>query len=141
MRRAVLILVLAMACASSDTKVNSLRVNVTETRGQRYTMTGQHTYTVIVTNTSPGQVEIQSIHVKPAGVTDFTFEDAMLTPGDVLSYGETREYPIWVEIVPEKGGLSPSFTMNLNSVSVTVSGRSETGNFVVSEVVTIQARS
>jgi hypothetical protein len=141
MRRGVLILILAVACASSDTKKNSLRIDVVEQRGQRFTMTGQHAYMVRVTNTSPGPVELESIHLKPAGVTDFTFEDEMLTVGDILSYGETREYPMFVTIVPEKGGSSSQFTANLNSVSVTIACRSESGTFVVSDVVPIQARS
>jgi hypothetical protein len=140
MRRAVLILILATACASGDAKKNALRVDIIEERGQRVTATGMHAYTVRVTNMSPGAVEVESIHLAPAGMSEYTFEDAMQTVGDVLSPGETREYLMWVTIVAQ-GRSTSQFTMNLNSLSVTVACRSETGNFVDSEVVSIQSRS
>jgi hypothetical protein len=140
MRRAVLILILAAACASGDTQKNALRIDVIEERGERITATGQHAYTVRVVNMSPGPVEVESIHLAPAGITDFTFEDAMQTVGDVLSPGETREYPMWVTIVAQ-GRPTSQFTSNLNSMSVMLACRSESGNFVDSEVVPIRSRS
>jgi hypothetical protein len=139
MRRAVLILILAAACASGDTKKNAVRVDVIEERGQRVTATGMHAYTVRVTNMSPGPVEVESIHLAPAGMSDYTFEDAMQTVGDVLSPGETREYLMWVTIVAQ-GRSTSQFTSNLNSLSVTIACRSETGDFVDSEVVSITQR-
>src|ERR1700682_4391040 len=138
MRRAVLILILATACASGDTQKNALRIGVVEERGERITATGMHAYTVRVTNLSPGPVEVESIHLAPAGITDFTFEDAMQTVGDVLSPGETREYPMWVTIVAQ-GRPTSQFTSNLNSMSVMLACRSESGNFVDSEVVPIRS--
>ena len=139
MRSAVLILILAAGCASGDSQKNGVRVDVIEERGERITTPGQHAFTVRVTNMSPGQVEVESIHLAPAGITDFTFEDAMQTVGDVLSAGEARGYPMWVTIVAQ-GRPTSQFTSNLNSVSVTVACRSESGNFVDSEVVPIRPR-
>src|ERR1700730_13623029 len=98
MRKTVLILMLATACASGDTQKNALRIDVIEERGERITTTGQHAYTVRVINMSPGPVEVDSIHLAPAGLSDYTFEDAMQAVGDVISPGETREYPMWVTI-------------------------------------------
>ena len=140
MRKTVLILMLATACASGDTQKNALRIDVIEERGERITTTGQHAYTVRVINMSPGPVEVDSIHLAPAGLSDYTFEDAMQAVGDVISPGETREYPMWVTIVGQ-GRTTSQFTMNLNSVSVTIACRSESGDFVDSEVVSIQSRS
>jgi hypothetical protein len=140
MRRAVLILVLAAACASGDTKKNAVRVDVIEQRGERFTMIGQHSYMVRVTNMSPGPVELETIHLAPAGASDFTFEDAMQTVGDVISPGETREYPMWVTVVAQ-GRPTSQFISNLNSMNVTVACKSESGNFVDSEVVPIRTRS
>ena len=139
MRRAVLILILASACASGDSKQHGLRVDVFEQRGQRITMTGQHAYIVRVSNISAEPIELESIHLAPAGVTDYTFEDAMETIGDVVSPGESREYPMFVTIVAQ-GRSSTQFTSNIDSVSVTISCRSDSGNFVDSEVVSIARR-
>jgi hypothetical protein len=114
--------------------------SATISAGERITATGMHAYTVRVTNMSPGQVEVESIHLAPAGITDFTLEDAMQTVGDVLSPGETREYQMWVTIVAQ-GRPTSQFTSNLNSMSVMLACRSESGNFVDSEVVPIRSRS
>ena len=102
-------------------------------------MVGQHVYTVRLTNISPGPVEVQSIQLKPAGATDFSFDDAILTVGDDLAYAESREYPISVTVAAQSMS-SPQYIMNINSLSVTVACRSESGNFIVSEDVPIQVR-
>jgi hypothetical protein len=92
-----------------------------------------------VSNISAGPIEVESIHLAPAGMSDYTFEDAMQTVGDVVSPGEIREYQMFVTIVPQGRG-SGQFTSNLDSVNVTIACRSETGNFVDSEVVSITQR-
>ena len=102
-------------------------------------MPGQHAWMVRVSNISPGPIELESIHLAPAGASDYTFEDAMQTLGDLVSPGETREYPMFVTIVAQARS-SSQFTSNLSSVSVTISCRSETGSFVDSEVVSIAQR-
>jgi len=139
MRRAVLILAVASACASGDSRPNALSISVIEQGAQRITMTGSHSYTVRVSNMSPAPIEIESIHLAPAGVSDYTFEDAIQTIGDVISPGETREFQMFVTIAPQARS-SSQFTSNLDSVSVAISCRSESGSFVDSEVVSIIAQ-
>jgi hypothetical protein len=139
MRRGVLILVVAAACASGTPHRQALRVEVSEQRGQRITMTGPHIYTLSLNNGSAEPIEVESIHLAPSGPGDFTFEDAIQAVGDVMSPGETREYQMFVTIVPQARG-SSQFTSSIDSVSVTIACRSETGNFVDSEVVSITRR-
>jgi hypothetical protein len=139
MRRAALILVLTAACASGDPKQNTLSISVFEQGAQRITAAGPHSFTVSVMNVSPAPIEIESIQLAPAGASDYTFEDAIQTVGDVISPGETREFPMFVTIASQGRSLS-QFTSNLNSVNVTLSCRSETGSFVDSQVVSIAHR-
>ena len=139
MRAASLILILATACATTDSKQHGLRVDVVEQRGQRMTIAGPHAYLVRVTNISAEAIGVESIHLAPSGASEFTFEDAMQSIGDELASGETREYPMMVEIVAQSRGAS-QFTSNIDSVSVTVSCVSPTGNFVDSEVVSVSRR-
>src|SRR2546430_17403090 len=104
MRRGGIILILLSACASGTPSRHALRVDVVEQRGQRIVMVGPHAYTVRVSNISAEPIEVESIQLAPAGLSDFTFDDAMQTIGDVISPGETREFEMFVMIVPQGRG-------------------------------------
>ena len=139
MRRAVLILMIASACASGTPSQNRLRIDVIEQRSQRMAAVGPHAYTVRITNMSAGPIEVESIELAPAGLTDLTFEDAMQNVGEVVSPGETRDFQMFVSI-ESRGRSSAQFVSSVDSVSVTIPCRSDSGDFVASEVVSISRR-
>ena len=139
MRRAVLILILAAACASGDPHRNALRIDVSEQRGQRITATGPHFYMVTLNNASQELIAVESIQLAPSGASDFTFEDEMQTVGEDIAPGETRQYQMFVTILPLGRG-SAQFTSNIDTVHVTVSCKSNSGVFIDSEVVSITRR-
>ena len=139
MRRGVLILLLAAACASTDTKPRGLRVDVIEQRGQRMTIAGPHSYIVRLSNISAEPIAVESIQLGTSGASDLIFEDAMQNIGEELAPGETREYPMFVTIVAQTRS-SSQFTSSIDSVTVTTACRAASGDFVDSEVVSISRR-
>ena len=127
MRKALAVLFLAMACASSNTPS---RIHV-DVFGQRSTLTGPRTYTVRITNSSEQVQTIHAISVRAASTSTFEFNSMPETVDTVLQPGESSDFSITVQVDIARGAPGDAGLAGQNdSVQVNISGQNETGTWV-----------
>src|SRR5262249_45243989 len=135
MRRLTILVVLAVACASSGPTQRRLAIDVYEEGSMRSAIIGPHSYTVRVRNVSAGAINIQSIRLDLAGFGDLDLEGGMASIGDTIDPGEEQHYQMSVNILPGRG--VSSNTASLSQIRVTISCSDERGSFVADDTVYI----
>ena len=122
MRKALAILVLAAACATSNTPA---RMHV-EVFGQRANLTGPRTYVVRVTNTSDKDIMIHSINVHAPTTSQFEFNAMPELVDTPLRPNESMDFPITVQVEVTRGAAGDAGLVGASdSVRVDISGETE----------------
>jgi hypothetical protein len=136
MRRAVLILLLSWACASSGTSPR-ISVDLSELRAQNQPVrvVGEHFYRVAVRNNSNEAITIESIHLDLVGTGDFELTDATQSVEATLEPNQTENFEMYVSI--SRSRPSPD---RIDSLRVTLSGHTSSGGFVDSGVYPVSGR-
>jgi len=137
-RRAVLILLLAISCASSGPKPKMV-IDLSELhpRNQPSTTVGSHLYRVQIRNESDGAITIESINLAPVGTTDFEINEATQSFQRTLEPNETETFELFVTI-SRRG--TAALQNRIDSLRVTISGHSDAGGFVDSSVYQVYDR-
>jgi hypothetical protein len=135
----VLFLFLAAGCASSAPKQRMISVEVFEASQNRgpISAVGPHLYQVRIHNVSDQPIAIESIHLELAGNSDLDMTDNRQTFTEVLEFGETRDFDMWVTVLLSRG-TSASYLTSITSLEVAISCRAEGGYFTDSDVHNVQ---
>jgi hypothetical protein len=136
MRHTVLILVLAVGCASSPPKPRRIAIELYELRaqGQRTAVLGPHNYVVRLRNTSDQPFTVQSVQLEPAGTSDLEVQGGLDTSQWLLEPGQTTDVSMATTITSTRGFNAARQGMpDASSLRVTVSCSSESGNFYESD--------
>ncbi|HEY8131563.1 MAG TPA: hypothetical protein VII12_06695 [Thermoanaerobaculia bacterium] len=131
-RRAVLILLLAVGCTSSGTKPR-MAIDLSELhhRNQPATTAGAHLYRVQIRNESDGAITIESIRLDLVGTTDFEINEATQSFQRTLEPNESETFEMFVTI-SRRG--TASLQNRIDSLRVTISGHGDHGGFVDSSI-------
>jgi len=132
MRRAVLILILAVGCASGPPKPRRIAIELFEARaaGQATATLGPHLYIVRIHNTSEQPFTVQSVQLELAGTSDVELQGGLDTTQWPLEPGQSTDIQMSTSIAMTRG-YNPSGNMlpDISSLRVTVSCSSDSGPF------------
>ena len=138
-KSALLVALFAVACGSAGTNPH-LTIDLTEAGDSRVmSSTGQHFYTVAITNRSPDTVMIDSIHLELTGISGLEMEGATANVSTSLTPDESREFQIPAVVMAGRGrgGIS---TEQINSLQVVISGSGPAGKFTDSGAYAVNRR-
>lgn len=136
MRRALAVVFLTAACASTNNAPPRLHVEVF---GQRGALMGSRTYTIRVTNTSEQVQTIHSISVHSATSSRFEFTSMPEVVDMVLQPGQSSDFPITGEVTITSGAAGDTGLAGAtgDSIRVDINGQNESGTWVDSGTYTV----